>query len=284
MRLTLAQTEGLNAVSCDRLLARLTEARARNAPQITVDLANAAFIDPYGAACLALVVKHLAGRGQQVICVLPNDGRTQQTAWRIGLVAILRSVAELRNLTVQEPSSGEHPSTLALSAIRSRSDVQEVLAYLVGLAQRRLGYEAGDVLDATKVVSELCYNVVDHSAAEGLVTAHIAQDRQGRRYIALAVVDAGLGIRASLAHRYPEAAAWRHGQAIERALSGLSSRQAGGGMGLRSVQAIVQRYGGRLSLRSGDDRFFLLAGRQPRIMPGAPFPGTQVGISFSQRN
>ena len=284
MRLTLAEMEGLNAVSCDRLLARLAEAKTRDATEITIDLRNAAFIDPYGAACLALAARHLADRGQRVICVLPGDERIQQAALRIGLLTALRPVAELRNLTAREPAGGDRDRALALSAIRSRHDVQEVLAYLVNLAQRRLAYDASDVLDATKVVSELCYNVVDHSTAEGLVTASIAQDRRGQRYISLAVVDAGVGIRASLARRHPEAASWRHGEAMARALGGLSSRQAGGGMGLRSVEAIVQRYGGRLSLRSGDERFVLLAGRQPRIMPGARFPGTQVGISFSQRN
>ena len=109
------------------------------------------------------------------------------------------------------------------------------------------------------------------------------RDRQGQRYVTLAVADAGVGIRASLAQRHPEAAQWRHGEAIQRALGGLSSRASGGGAGLRSIYAVVRRYNGRLAIRSGDERLYVSADRQPRTLNGVLFPGTQVGISFSQR-
>jgi anti-sigma regulatory factor (Ser/Thr protein kinase) len=188
----------------------------------------------------------------------------------------------LRNVPGHELRD-QRNGVLPLSLIHSRSDVQTVLAYLVSLAQQRLGFDSGDVLDASKVVSELCYNVVDHSQTHGVAVARIGQDRQGRRYVSLAVADAGVGVRASLSSRYPEAAQWRHGDAIQRALGGLSSRASGGGAGLRSIYAVVRRYGGRLAIRSGDERLYVSAEHQPRALSGAWFPGTQVGISFSQR-
>ena len=281
MRLILAEEEGLNAIACDRLLSRLTEAKARSSPEITVDLSNAAFVDPYGAACLALMARMVNARGQQLACVLPNSEATAQAMTRLGLVSALQSLADVRNLVARHGHKSD--STLPLSSIRTRSDVKDILDYLVDLAENRLSYEVGDVLDATKIVSELCYNVLDHSGAEGLAAARFSTDRQGRRYVALAVVDAGVGIRASLARRYPAAAHWRHGEAIERALSGLSSRQQGGGLGLRSVHVVVRRYGGRLAIRSGNERLYVSAKHQPRTLSGVSFPGTQVGISFSQR-
>ena len=214
--------------------------------------------------------------------VLPSQRRAQSTVAQTGLHAVLRQWAEVRNLPGRDLSERRN-GNLPLSPIRSRSDVQVVLAYLVSLAEQRLGFEQGDVLDASKVVSELCYNVVDHSQSEGLAVAQIAQDRHGRRFVSLAVADPGVGIRASLAGRHPEAAQWRHGEAIQRALGGLSSRSSGGGAGLRSIYAVVRRYGGRLAIRSGDERIYVSAERQPRTLVGAWFPGTQVGISFSQR-
>jgi anti-sigma regulatory factor (Ser/Thr protein kinase)/anti-anti-sigma regulatory factor len=282
MRLVLAAGDGLNPASCDRLLARLGTAQAASSDEITIDLQAAAFIDPYGAACLCLVARHLAGRKQHLILVLPSSRRAQVTVAQTGLPAALRQWAELRNLPGHELQD-QRNGTLPLSLIHSRSDVQTVLTYLVNLAQRRLGFDPGDVLDASKVVSELCYNVVDHSQADGLVVAQIGQDRQGRRFVSLAVADAGIGVRASLASRYPEAAHWRHGDAIQRALGGLSSRASGGGAGLRSIYAVVRRYSGRLAIRSGDERLYVSAEHQPRTLDGAWFPGTQVGISFSQR-
>ena len=80
------------------------------------------------------------------------------------------------------------------------------------------------------------------------------------------MVDSGIGIRASLARRHPEATGWRDGEAIERALGGLSSRPSGGGAGLRSVDAVVRRYAGRLAIRSGEDRLYVSANQQPRTL------------------
>jgi anti-sigma regulatory factor (Ser/Thr protein kinase) len=282
MRLVLAQDDGLSAAACDRLIARLASQQAANEGEITIDLQTAGFIDPYGAACLCLAARQMAQRQQRLVVVLPSQRRAQATVAQTGLVAALRPYAEVRNLPGHELRE-EHRGTLPLNPIRSRSDVQTVVAYLVGLAQQRLGFDPGDVLDASKVVSELCNNVVDHSQADGLAVAQIYQDRQGRRYVSLAVADPGIGIRASLAKRHPEATQWRHGEAIERALGGLSSRTSGGGAGLRSIYAVVHRYVGRLVIRSGDERLTVSSERQPRTLDGAWFPGTQVGISFSQR-
>lgn len=282
MRLVLAAEDGLNAVACDRLLARLEEKKALQAREITVDLRQAAFIEPYGAACLVLLARRLAGRRQRLVCVLPSAANAQQAVSQIRLVEWLEPLAEVRNLPRPGPRSQDE-TTLPLSVVRSRADVQGVLDYLVAQVRSRLDYGLSDLLDATKVVSELCHNVVDHSGAEGLATASIFRDRTGRRFISLAVVDAGVGIRASLAQRYPEAEHWRHAEAIQRALAGLSSRPDSGGLGLRSVQAIVRRYEGRLAIRSGNDRLYVSAKRQARTVSGVLFPGTQVGISFSQR-
>ncbi len=281
MRLVLAQDDGLSAAACDRLMARLTGERPAGS-EIIVDLQAATFIDPYGAACLCLAARGLAERQQRVVIVLPSHRRAQATVVQTGLATTLRQWAELRNLPAQEQFTERH-GALPLRLIRSRADVQTVLNYLVTQAQQRLDFDHGDVLDATKVVSELCYNVVDHSQTDGLAVAQIKQDRQGQRYVSLAVVDAGVGIRTSLAGRHAEAAHWRHGEAIQRALGGLSSRASGGGAGLRNIYAVVRRYGGRLTIRSGDERVLVSADHQPRVIKGASFPGTQVGISFSQR-
>lgn len=282
MRLVLAAEDGLNAVACDRLLARLEDERALQAREITIDLSQAAYIEPYGAACLVLFARHVAGRRQNLVCVLPGALRAQQTVSQICLVDWLGPVAEVRNLP-RAGSGHQDQTTLPLSVVRSRADVQVILDYLMAQARSRLDFDLGDVLDATKVVSELCHNVVDHSGAEGLAAATIFRDRTGRRFVSLTVVDDGVGIRASLALRHPKAEHWRHGEAIQRALNGLSSRPDRGGLGLRSVQAIVRRYEGRLAIRSGNDRFYVSAKRQPRTLSGRLFPGTQVGISFSQR-
>lgn len=282
MRLVLTSGEGLNASSCDRLLSHLVDLPAKDAGEVTIDLRSASFIDPYGMAALVMVARRLVRHGGRLICVLPGNDRSVQAVIQAGLLDALRPVAELRNLPKE--LSSRYPSAVPVTAIRSRNDVQTVVGHLVEMTSDRLGYNTGDVLDTAKVVSELCNNVVDHSGAEGIVMAQLGSDRYGARYVALAVADDGVGIRGSLARRYPEASHWQHGEAIERALGGLSSRETGGGAGLRSVTAVVRRYQGRLTVRSGSDRVYVSADRTPKIHTGAPFPGTLVGISFSQRS
>lgn len=281
MRLTLAGETGMNAAACDRLLAALTTEMARSASQVIVDLRGASFVAPYGAALLVLIAQELRRQGKDAVVVLPSGRRAQQQTMQLGLIEALRPLAELRNLPAAPTPTGA--PGLALRSIASASDVQGVVAYLVHQAQSRLGFDVGDVLDAAKVVSELCHNVVDHSDSQGLVAAQIYHARDGRRMISLAVVDAGIGIRGSLSRRYPEATNWSDSYAIEQALGGLSSRPSGGGAGLRNVQAVVRRYRGELSVRSGDRRVVLTANHQPRTLDGVFFAGTQVGISFSQR-
>jgi anti-sigma regulatory factor (Ser/Thr protein kinase) len=263
-------------------MARVAGEQTASHGEITIDLQAASYIDPYGAACLCLAARQLSQRQQSLVIVLPSHRRAQLTAVQTGLISALRQWAEVRNLP-GDALQDDHSGTLPLSPIRTRSDVQAVLSYLVSLTQQRLGFDSGDVLDASKVVSELCHNVVDHSQADGLAVAQISRDRHGKRYVSLAVADAGVGIRASLATRHPEAAHWRHGEAIQRALGGLSSRPSGGGAGLRSIYSVVRRYHGRLAIRSGDERLYVSAERQPHTLTSSWFPGTQVGISFSQR-
>lgn len=282
MRLVLTSGEGLNAPSCDRLLAHLADLPAHDGGEVTVDLRSAAFVDPYGMAALVMVARQLQRRGNRLICVLPGGDRPRQTVVQLGLLVALRPVAELRNLP--QESFPRYPSSLPVTAIRSRSDVQTIVGQLVDLARDRLGYNTGDLLDTAKVVSELCNNVVDHSGVEGIVLAQLGSDRYGARYVALAVADDGIGIRGSLARRHGEVGQWRHAEAIQRALGGLSSRETGGGAGLRSVTAVVRRYQGRLTVRSGSDRVYVSAERTPKTHAGAFFPGTLVGISFSQRS
>ena len=98
MRLVLAAGESLNAVACDRLIARLAEDRASNASEVVIDLQAASYVDPYGAACLSLIARQVAARGQQLTCILPAQPPAQRSAVQTGLIRALRPLAELRNM------------------------------------------------------------------------------------------------------------------------------------------------------------------------------------------
>ena len=141
MRLVLAAGESLNAGACDRLIARLAEERASDATEVVIDLQAASYVDPYGAACLSLIARQVVARGQQLTVILPTQSQAQRSAVQTGLTRALRPLAELRNLPADALTRAKS-SSLPLNPIRSRSDVQGVLSYLVSLAQSRLGFDA----------------------------------------------------------------------------------------------------------------------------------------------
>ena len=121
-------------------------------------------------------------------------------------------------------------------------------------------------------------SVKDHSQDQGLAAAHLYRDRQGRRYVSIGVADLGIGIRQSLSRRHAEASQWTHAQAVAQALEGLSSRAAGGGLGLSSVRDLVRRYQGHLAVRSGDAKLQLSADKQPQALHVAYFDLSLIHI------
>jgi len=151
MRLVLATGEGLNAAACDRLMAGLLDERTIASAAITIDLQSAETIDPYGAACLTLIARQLVQRGQHLTCVMPATAGGRASVARTGLAQTLRELVELRNLS-SDSALGRGAATLPLSAIRTRSDVQAVLAAAigrVGVPQRFLS-DNGAALNPTR--------------------------------------------------------------------------------------------------------------------------------------
>jgi anti-sigma regulatory factor (Ser/Thr protein kinase) len=282
IRFALSSDESFNSVAFDRLLSGLARRAPASDRDLVIDLGRARFIDPYGTVCLVMLARALYSPTRQVAYVLPSDEDTQRFMLAMGVVEHLAPYGELRNLTrTPGPGRGDFFG-LGLTPVQASTDVNAVVGRFFTLARSELGFGPGDLADSAKIVSELCSNIKDHSQDWGLATVQLYRDRNGRRYVSIGVADLGVGIRQSLSGHRPEVAGWTHQQAVEQALSGLSSRPAGGGLGLSSVREIVRRYTGHLAVRSGDTKVQMTAGKATRALRVAPFAGTQVGLSFSQ--
>lgn len=124
---------------------------------------------------------------------------------------------------------------------------------------------------------ELGENVRQHSASsEGVVA--LETDGSDKR-IRMAVADAGIGIRTSLARNPEHIDLDDDLTAIERAVRAGETGEpgAGGGMGLCLTRAIVRGNGGRVLLRSGDACWEESEEcRRRRRLP--PLRGTLIGI------
>ena len=282
IRFALSSGDRFNSVAFDRLLTGMTRRAPEPQREIVIDLSSARFMDPYGMVCLVMLARSLQRDDHPVAFVLTSDSDALQFGHSMGFHDHLALYSSLRNTGRTRATTRVGTHGLGLTPIQAGTDVALVVGHFLELARAELGFNVGDLVDSAKIVSELSSNVKDHSQDQGLAAAHLYRDRQGRRYVSIGVADLGIGIRQSLSRRHAEASQWTHAQAVAQALEGLSSRAAGGGLGLSSVRDLVRRYQGHLAVRSGDAKLQLSADKQPQALHVAYFDGAQVGISFSQ--
>jgi hypothetical protein len=132
----------------------------------------------------------------------------------------------------------------------------------------------------------VCQNIPEHSQDVGYVAIqkYFYGRRLGKNLVKIAVMDLGVGVRASLGPKYAaQSAEWSDLAALRLAVFEGASRydDPGRGQGLSAVRRFVERWHGKLMIRSGSARMGLTpawdrrATRQSKL---ALFPGTQVSI------
>jgi hypothetical protein len=113
----------------------------------------------------------------------------------------------------------------------------------------------------------------------------------GRRVVVIAVADAGIGFRDSLAstqaRKYGDR--WDDATALEAALiQGVSRfRDPGRGQGLQGILRYVKRWSGKLSIRSGRGRIAIIPpwDDEAPLTDGLPsFPGSQMLLIIPARS
>ena len=134
-------------------------------------------------------------------------------------------------------------------------------------------------------LSEGCQNIVEHAGVGGWVAVQTYnwKRRLGRQVVAIAVADAGMGFRKSLeatqATRWGDR--WGDAAALEAAVFQGMSRfsDPGRGQGLAGMRRYVERWHGKMSLRSGTAMLSIVPewDNDVPIRDGIPsFPGSQV--------
>jgi len=161
-----------------------------------------------------------------------------------------------------------------------QDDIKNILSRLSVILQNQLNFKEKETAGLSTIISELCYNIKDHSEDEGYVAVQRYQRRtDGKRYVIIGVGDLGVGIKNSLNKRF-DVSTWSHLEAIIQALKKDFSAYPERGLGLYMVSKITKDYSGTLHIRSGDFRLYLR--HNPRGVETALFPGTQVSISLSE--
>jgi anti-sigma regulatory factor (Ser/Thr protein kinase) len=245
---------------------------------------------PYGLIGLLAAGQAAAERGpERPLLTIPADRDVAHYWGRAGFFEYATEWFEMHGKVPRIPAAHSSDVLLEITPVRGTDDVHSV----VGVIQERsaamlsgeLGLEAAATMGFAMALSEACQNIVEHAGTAGWVAvqAYHWRRRLGRRVVVIAVADAGVGFRRSLeatqAGRFGDR--WGDATALEAALFQGASRfrDPGRGQGLGGIARYVNRWEGKLSVRSGTARIAIVPtwDDEKPLTEGLPaFPGSQV--------
>jgi anti-sigma regulatory factor (Ser/Thr protein kinase) len=186
---------------------------------------------------------------------------------------------------------------LEITPVNSHQDVHEVVDRVnrraIDILTKQLNYPRPQAAQFSVILSEVCQNIIEHAEAGGWVATQTYTYKRrlgGRKVVVIAVMDLGIGFRASLtsAHATRFADRWSDATALESAFMHGMSRfhDPGRGQGLQQIRRNVNRWGGKFSIRSGTARIADV----PPWEEGSPLdenlpylPGAQICIILPDR-
>ena len=284
----------LDESTFERLMRQLKDLAEMATGDIAIDLEEVRFVDPYGMVGLLALARFLRQRGLRPILMLPRSGDVMNYLDRMDFSRHAEQLCSLDLATLWaegEYSRSTHSDVLLeITPITRSEDIHYIVDRVRERAQTILSqnlHYAQTAIDGFVVaLSEVCQNIPEHSEDVGYVAIqkYFYGRRLGKNVVKIAVMDLGVGFQASLAPRYAlRTAAWTDVAALRLAIFEGATRydDPGRGQGLSAVRRFVERWHGKLLIRSGTARVGLspdwdrTATRQVGLVP---FPGTQVSI------
>jgi len=263
---------------------------AEGSGRVLFDAHAAQWASPFGLLGLLTAGQSIVEQGgERPLLTLPTDRDVTHYWARAGFVRQAELYFEIHGKAPRSAGSGESNVLLEVTPVRGADDVHEVVHHIqeraAAILTHELGLDPAATMGFGMALSEACQNIVEHAGTGGWVAVQTYSWRRrlGRRVVVIAVCDAGVGFRRSLeatqAKRFGDR--WSDAAALEAALiQGVSRfRDPGRGQGLAGIRRYLNRWTGKLAVRSGTARMAMippwdddlpLAERLP------PFPGTQV--------
>jgi anti-anti-sigma regulatory factor len=276
-------------------LLRQLDSPARNASrQLIIDLEQVRFVDPYGMVGLLVLARFLRQRSCEPVLMLPRSDEVMRYLDRMDFSRYAERLCAIDLTTLWpdgEYSRSAHSDVLLeITPIARSEDIHYIVDRVRERAQtilsQNLHYEQAAIDGFVVALSEVCQNIPEHSEDVGYVAIqkYFYGRRLGRNLVKIAVMDLGVGFRASLGPKYgTQSTEWSDRTALRLAIFEGASRydDPGRGQGLSAVRRFVERWHGKLMIRSGAARVGLSPAwdRSPtRQSKLTLFPGTQVSI------
>ncbi len=254
-----------------------------------LDLRDATFIDPYGMVGILEMGEVFKNAGLQKTLCLPGSEEVLRYLERMDFFSFAGNYFTLEpakpEIAGKYPRNSSSDVLLEITPAEKSDDIHFIVGKVKERAQailaKHLNYTARAINGFIVALSEVCQNIVEHSANKGFVGIQKYHFQNlDKNVVKIAVMDTGVGFMNSLSDRF----LLRNDlHAIEKALLHGASRFAdeGRGHGLAAVRKFVHHWNGKLSIRSGTAKLSILpkwARGKEKELDLTPFPGAQISI------
>lgn len=263
--------------------------------RVLFDGTHVRWADPYGMVGVLALGEVARRRGEQPVLKLPDSADVVSYMGRMGFFEHAGPIFEMKGPRPRQRSDGGSDVLLEITAINSHADVHAVVDLVnrrgLSILTSQLNYPMREAFQFSVILSEVCQNIIEHAESSGWVATQTYNwtKKVGRKVVVIAVMDLGIGFRASLAGahaaRYPH---WNDAAALEAAFMHGQTRfhDPGRGQGIQQIRKYVARWGGRISIRSGTARIMDVPSWDEGVPleEGLPYlPGAQIGIVLPAR-
>jgi anti-sigma regulatory factor (Ser/Thr protein kinase) len=265
--------------------------------RLLFDAHSTTWATPYGLVGLLVAgqIVRNAG-GEKPLFTIPKDLKVAGYCARLGFFEYAEELFELHGTVPRLGVAKKSDVLLEITPIREVDDVHGVVGKIQerasAILSNELGLEASATMGFAMALSEACQNIVEHSGATGWVSVQSCDvsERMARKVVLIAVSDSGIGFRRSLedslAQRHGDR--WGDGMALELALLQAVSRfrDPGRGQGLQGIRRYLNRWSGKMGVRSGTSRLTIAPDwddELPRVDNLAKFPGSQIQMIIPEQ-
>lgn len=272
---------------------------AQSGERVLLDARHLRFADPFGMLGLLAVGEYARRTAERAVLQLPEEADVVGYMARMDFFEHAERLFEIHGGTKRRrPEEGSHSQVLLeITAVNSHQDVHSVVDRVnrraIEILTTQLNYPRPQAAQFSTILSEVTQNIIEHAEAGGYVATQTYSYKKrlgGRKVVLIAVMDLGIGFKASLtsAHATRFADRWSDATALESAFMHGMSRfhDPGRGQGLQQIRRNVNRWGGRFSIRSGTARIADV----PDWDEGSPMdrnlpylPGAQICITIPAR-
>lgn len=264
--------------------------------RVLFDATHVRWADPYGMVGVLALGEVARRHGEMPLLKLPDSADVVSYMGRMAFLDHASTIFEINGTRGRSRSdAGDSDVLLEVTPINSHADVHRVVDLVnsrgMQILTTQLHYPRAEAFQFSVILSEVCQNIIEHAEASGWVATQTYNwtKKVGRKVVVIAVMDLGIGFRASLAGTHAARhERWDDAAALEAAFMHGHTRfhDPGRGQGLQQIRKMVARWGGRISIRSGTARIADLPewDEGPRLQESLPhLPGAQIGIVLPAR-